>query len=188
MFGHDGCAIVHPSTVATALVAFNARVELANAQGGTRVVPLPSRRFWSGLMSTSGRETELRAGEVMTAVVLPPLAAGVRSVFLKQAERASSDWSVADVAVVLERTADGQCRSASIVLGAAAPVPWRAQTAEAALTGKTIDQAVAHGAGEAAISAAQPLRHNAYKLPIPCRCLCVRRAHSAAADIQETVQ
>src|ERR1019366_1084395 len=40
VFGHDGCAIVHPSTVATALVAFNARVELANAQGGTRTVAL----------------------------------------------------------------------------------------------------------------------------------------------------
>ena len=33
VFGQDGCAIVHPSTAATALVAFDAHVELVNAQG-----------------------------------------------------------------------------------------------------------------------------------------------------------
>ncbi|MGA3004912.1 MAG: FAD binding domain-containing protein [Acetobacteraceae bacterium] len=184
VFGHDGCAIVHPSTVATALVAFNARIELVNAQGETRVVALAA--FLVGPDVDVRRETDLRAGEVMTAVILPPMAAGARSVFLKQAERASSDWSVADVAVVLERGADGRCKSASIVLGAAAPVPWRAQTAEAALTGKTIDPAIAQGAGEAAIAGAQPLRHNAWKLPILSTL--VRRAVLRAADVQETAQ
>jgi xanthine dehydrogenase YagS FAD-binding subunit len=182
VFGHDGCAIVHPSTVATALAAFNARVELVNAQGGTRIVPLAA--FLVGPEVNVRRETDLRAGEVMTAVLLPPIAAGVRSVFLKQAERSASDWSIADVAVVLERGADGRCQNVAIVLGAAAPVPWRAQTAEAALTGKAIDAAAAHTAAEAAISGAEPLRRNAYKLPILAAL--VRRAVLAAADVRET--
>jgi len=132
------------------------------------------------------RETDLRAGEMMTAVLLPPMAAGARSVFLKQAERFSSDWSVADVAVVLERGVDGRCQSASIVLGAAAPVPWRAQTAEAALTGMIIDATAAHEAGEAAVAGAQPLRHNAWKLPILSTL--VWRAVLGAADVQGTAQ
>ena len=183
VFGHDGCAIVHPSTVATALVAFNARVELVNAEGASRVVALDA--FLVGPEVDVTRETDLRGGEVMTAVLLPPLPAGARSVFLKQAERSSSDWSIADVAVVLERAADGRCQSASIVLGAAAPVPWRAQTAEAALIGRVIDPAVAHAAGEAAIAGAEPLRRNAYKLPILAAL--VRRAVLAAADLQENV-
>ncbi len=71
IFGHDGCAIVHPSTIATALVAFNARVELVNAQGGTRVLALEA--FLVGPDVDVRRETDLRAGEVLTAVLLPPL-------------------------------------------------------------------------------------------------------------------
>ena len=141
VFGHNGCAIVHPSTVATALVALNARVELVDAQQRTRVVPLAS--FLTGPEIDITTETDLRAGEVLTAVLLPAMPGSARSVFLKQAERLSSDWSIADVAIVLDRDADGRCQSASVVLGAAAPVPWRAQSAEAALTGRVIDEAVA---------------------------------------------
>ena len=132
------------------------------------------------------RETDLRAGEVLTAVVLPPVPASTRSVFLKQAERLSFDWSIADVAVVLDRAPDGRCQRAAIVLGAAAPVPWRAPQAEAALAGQMIDAAVARAAGQAAIAGAAPLRHNAYKLPILAAL--VRRAvlQAAGATAQVT--
>jgi xanthine dehydrogenase YagS FAD-binding subunit len=163
VFGHDGCAIVHPSTSATALLAFNARVELLDAQGTSRTMPIGD--FLVGPDVDIRRETDLRAGEVLTAVLLPPASPGARSVFLKQAEK-SFDWSIADVAVVLDRTPDGRCQHAAVVLGAAAPVPWRAQQAEAALVGQMIDASVARVAGQAAIDGAAPLRHNAYKLPI----------------------
>lgn len=184
VFGHNGCAIVHPSTVATSLVAHNARVELVNAQGVPRAVALAE--FLVGPEVDITRETDLRAGEVLTAVLLPPVTTGTSSVFLKQAERLSSDWSIADVAVVLVLGPDRQCQNASIVLGAAAPVPWRAQTAEAALSGRMIDAATARSAGEAAVAGAAPLTHNSYKLPILAAL--VRRAVLRAADIpdQET--
>lgn len=163
VFGQYGCAIVHPSTAATALVAFGAHVELASAQGA-RSVALAD--FLTGPETDITRENTLRAGEVLTAIVLPALPDTTRSVFLKQAERPSFDWSIADVAVVLDCSAEGKCQRASIVLGAAAPIPWRATHAEAALTGQIIDDAVAQAAGRAAIEGAAPLRHNAYKLPI----------------------
>jgi xanthine dehydrogenase YagS FAD-binding subunit len=182
VFGQSGCAIVHPSTVATALLAHGARVELVNAQGATRNVPLAA--FLLGPEVDITRETDLRAGEVLTAVLLPPAPASARSVFLKQAERLSADWSIADVAVVLDRAPDGRCQSASIVLGAAAPVPWRARAAEAALTGRGIDAATARAAGDAAVAGAVPLSRNAYKLPILAAL--VRRAVLAAADIPDT--
>jgi xanthine dehydrogenase YagS FAD-binding subunit len=181
VFGQSGCAIVHPSTVATALLAHDARVELRDARGATRVVPLAA--FLVGPDVDVTRETDLHAGEVLTAVLLPPVADGTSSVFLKQAERLSADWPIADVAVVLRRAADGRCQNASIVLGAAAPVPWRAHAAEAALTGNVIDAAAARAAGQAAIAGAVPLSHNAYKLPILAAL--VRRAVLAAADIPD---
>ncbi len=105
--------------------------------------------------------------------------------FLKQGERLSSDWSIGDVAVVLRRADDGRCQNVSIVLGAVAPVPWRAEHAEAALNGRMIDAATAVTVGDAAIAGAQPLRRNAYKLPILATL--VRRAVLAAATMRETV-
>jgi len=179
VFAQYGCAIVHPSTVATALVAFGAHVELVNAQGASRSMPLAG--FLLGPETDMMRENRLRAGEVLTAVVLPPVSSATRSVFLKQAEKPSFDCSIADVAVVLDCAADGRCSHAAIVLGAAAPIPWRAAQAEAALAGQMIDDAVARKAGEAAIAGAAPLRHNAYKLPIFTAL--VRRAVLQAAGV-----
>jgi xanthine dehydrogenase YagS FAD-binding subunit len=163
IFGHDGCAIVHPSTSAGPLTAFAAQVELTSAQG-VRVVKLAD--FLVGPEIDVRRENDLRDGEILTAVLLPKQAPSVRSVFLKQAEKPSFDWSIADVTVVLDTAPDGTCRSAAIVLGAAAPVPWRAAQAEAMLTGQTIDAALAEKAGLSAIAGAEPLHANAYKLPI----------------------
>ena len=59
-----------------------------------------------------------------------------------------------------------QCRSASIVLGAAAPTPIHASAAEALLAGKTIDEATARAAGKAAVAGATPLSQNAYKVQL----------------------
>ncbi len=181
VFGQAGCAMVHPSTVATALLALEARVELATAQGSARSVQLGD--FLVGPEIDVRRETDLRAGEVLTAVVLPPAPASARSAFLKQSEKPSFDWSIADVAVVLDQAPDGRCRRAGVVLGAAAPVPWRARQAEAALAGQMIDPAVAHAAGQAAVAGATPLPHNAYKLPILAAL--VRRAVLQAAVVPD---
>ena len=116
-------------------------------------------------------------------MVLPAVAAGARSAFLKQAEKPSFDWSIADAAVVLDCAPDGRCQHAAVVLGAAAPTPWRARQAEAALTGQMIDPEVARSAGKAAIVGAVPLTRNAYKLPILAAL--VRRAVLQATGITD---
>lgn len=164
VFGNRHCAIVHPSTPATALAALDARVELADAQGASRVAAL--KDFLLSPETDFRRENTLRAGEVLTAVLLPPLSPATRSVHLKMAEKPSFDWPIADVAVALEIGPDGNCRRAAVVLGAAAPVPWRAVQAEAALTGVPINEETAQAAGQAAVAGAAPLSRNAYKLPI----------------------
>jgi xanthine dehydrogenase YagS FAD-binding subunit len=177
IFGHSGCAIVHPSTAATALVALDASIELAGTGGARRVVRLED--FLLLPETDIHRENDLKPGEILTAVLLPPLAEGARSVHLKQGEKAAFDWPIADVTVVLNTAPDGVCRRASIILGAAAPVPWRAKAAEAALVGKPLDTESARSAAHAALSGAAPLSKNAYKLPL-FETL-VRRAILAAA-------
>jgi len=68
--------------------------------------------------------------------------------------------------VLLDFSPDGSCRSAAVVLGAAAPVPHRAKSAEAALVGRRIDETAARQAGRAALEGATPLNKNGYKLPL----------------------
>ena len=73
-------------------------------------------------------------------------------------------------------------RSARVVLGAVAPVPWRSKPAEDALTGKPLNEATATAAGEAAVSEAAPMSGNAYKVQIAKTA--VKRAVMNAAGIK----
>jgi xanthine dehydrogenase YagS FAD-binding subunit len=177
VFSNEVCAVVHPSTAATALVALDARAEIVDAEGGVRR-PLLDEVFVAPEIDVQ-RENDLKPGEVLTAVLLPPPAAGITSAHVREADKQSFDWPIADVAVVLERDADGRCRGAAVVLGAAAPVPYRARDAEEILQGKTIDEGVARAAGEAALQGATPLANNRHKLPIFA--VLVRRAVLRAA-------
>ena len=164
IFDQNGCAMVHPSTAATAVVALGAKVVLVNAEGQRREVLL--EEFYLLPDKDIHRESDLRPGEILTAVVLPKLVPGIHSVHLKQGEKDSFDWPIADVAVLLDCDPGGVCRQASIVLGSAAPVPHRAKAAEAALRGKPVNEHSARDAAHAALAGAAPLSKNAYKLPI----------------------
>ncbi len=164
IFGNRTCAIVHPSTSATALVALGATVELTNAHGAMRRVRLED--FFVSPDTDVERENDLQAHEVLTAIRLPALPASTRMAHRKLAQKDSFDWPLADVAVVLDLSAAGHCRQASVVLGAAAPVPRERKAAEAALLGKRIDETAAAAAGRAAVQGATPLSNNSYKLPL----------------------
>jgi xanthine dehydrogenase YagS FAD-binding subunit len=162
VFDNQVCAAVHPSATATALVALGARLRLQGARG-PREVPLES--FFVTPATDVGRENALAAGEIVTEIAVPAPPAGTSSAYTKQGEKESYDWPLAEVAVVLEQQA-GLCRRASIVLGAAAPVPHRARAAEAALTGRRVDEATAQAAAKAALEGATPLAQNGYKLQL----------------------
>lgn len=177
LFDNHVCAIVHPSTVATALVALGASLELTNASGGVRTLLLEN--FLLSSADDVHRENDLQPQELLTAVQLPLLAKSTRSVHLKQGEKDSFDWPLAEVAVVIDRAADGRCLRAAVVLGAAAPVPHRAKAAEALLEGAPIDERTAADAASRALEGATPLSHNAYRIPL-FEAL-VRRAVLAAA-------
>jgi xanthine dehydrogenase YagS FAD-binding subunit len=73
-------------------------------------------------------------------------------------------------------------RSARVVLGAVAPVPWRSEDAERALVGKTLNAETAAVAGEAAVRAAKPMSGNAYKVQVAKTA--VKRAVMRAAGLQ----
>ena len=87
------------------------------------------------------------------------------STYRKVRTRQSWDFAVAGVALALDM--DGaMIREASVWLSGAAPVPWRARPAEAALRGRKIDDETVTRAADAAVSEADPLPGTAYKVSL----------------------
>lgn len=168
--------IVHPSDLAPALVALDASVTLKSKAGERRV---PLGEFYT--LPSAGdvkRETVMRDDELLTHVHVPAPAAGMRGTYLKFRERGSFDFALSAVALCLWR--DGaRVTKARVVLGGVAPVPWRAREAEKALEGAAFDAATFEKAAEGAVAGAEPLSHNAYKVPLT-RGIVVRALQSLA--------
>jgi len=162
IFGNEICAIVHPSALGTALVALGGSVELASSRGKRIVL---AEQFFLPPAAALERENGLAEDELLTAIVVPPLGASARSAYTKVGEKESFDWPIAEVAAVVERSGANVSR-ASIVLGAAAPVPHRATAAEKLLAGKPLTRETARAAARAAIEGATPLSENRYKLTL----------------------
>lgn len=162
VFGNRVCAIVHPSAAATALSAIGAQLQVASAKK-RRTISIDD--FFVRPDVDVQHEHVLAPDEILIGIHLPEPAPGMRTAYLKIGQKESFDWPIAEAAVRLDF--EGEIvRSARIVLGAAAPIPWRATKAEAWLAGKPITEDTARQAAAAVIEGATPLAHNAYKLPI----------------------
>ncbi len=157
------CVSVHASSLATALTAFNAIIEIKGKDGKLRFIPI--NKFFVLPSIDRTRETILEPGELITAVILPEPKTHTVSYYIKMGSRKSQDWPMAEVAVVAELSGR-KCKSANIVLGAAAPVPFISTLAVESITGKIINETTAAEAGKAAVQIAVPLSENAYKIPV----------------------
>jgi xanthine dehydrogenase YagS FAD-binding subunit len=148
----DACIATHPSDMAVALVALDARLETVSADGATRTLALADLHRLPG--DTPQIETDLAPGELITAVVLPPAPSGGQ-VYRKARDRASYAGGLASVAVAGGRVA----------LGAVAHKPWRAERLEAALA----SGAAPHEAIAAEMAGAQDNGRNGFKITLAGR-------------------
>ncbi|MGW5306288.1 FAD binding domain-containing protein [Streptomyces griseoluteus] len=163
VLGHSPhCIATHPSDMAVALAALDARVELYGAEGG-RSIPVADFHRLPGVRPE--RDTEIRPGELITGVLLPASRAGVPSAYRKARDRASYAFALASVAVVL-RVADGVVDQVGLAFGGLAHRPWRAHHAETALLGAAPTPEAFEGAVALELDRAEPLRDNAYKVPL----------------------
>jgi xanthine dehydrogenase YagS FAD-binding subunit len=162
VFGGDKCVVVHPSDTASALLALGARVRIAGP-GGSRVVPLDA--FFVGPAKVVTRENILEKNEILTEVLLPPAEAGLRSSYRKVRARGAWDFSLAGVALALLMN-DGRVQRARVVFSGVAPVPWRSEAVERAITGKALTADVVAAAADAGVAGAEPLEKNGYKVPL----------------------
>lgn len=146
--GGNLCNAAPSADLAPPLLVLDAMVEII-FENGQRQVPLAD--FFSGPGLTI-----LKPGEILSQVVVPPSKPGVKAVYLKQGLRAAMDIAVVGVATKLEML-NRSCTDVAIALGAVAPVPMRAVTAEKWLRDNKLDEESIARAAELAGQAAQPI-------------------------------
>jgi xanthine dehydrogenase YagS FAD-binding subunit len=162
IFGGGPSYIVHPSDLSPALVALHATFEVSGP-GGSRHIAAAD--FFALPSQNPARENVLATAELITGVRMPTPAANVISTYLKVTDRAA--WTHAEVSAAIALQLDGdRIRTADMVLGGVAPIPWRLTDVEHFLGGKSLSEAVAGQAGALAIANAQPLAKNGHKLPM----------------------
>jgi len=151
------CIATHPSDMAVAMRALDARVETLQADGKTRTIALEQLHKAPG--STPHLETTLEQGELITAVTLPKPVGG-KQIYHKVRDRASYAFALVSVAAIVQP--DGQ---GSVALGGVAYKPWRDAKADAQLPkgAKAVIGTL--------LADAKPTEHNAFKVPLIERAL-----------------
>lgn len=162
IFGGGPSYMVHPSDTAPALLALGATFNISGPNGDRRVA---ASEFFTLPRREPAKENVLADADVLTGVQIPAARPGVRSTYKKLMDREAWTHAVVSAAVVLEMD-KSVVRTARVVLGGVAPIPWRLPEVEKLLAGQTITDALLEKAGDAAVAGARPLSQNAYKVPL----------------------
>ena len=170
----EHCIATHPSDMAVAMQALDAKVETVNRQGETKVIPIAE--FYRLPGNTPEIETSLKPGEIITAVTLPPPPPGVQ-LYRKVRDRASYAFALVSVAAIVDSTR-GRIRSARLAFGGLAPKPWRSAQAEQRLANAPSTTATFNSTAAAVLEGARGFGGNDFKMPLTRRTL-----HSVLAEM-----
>ncbi len=161
------CIATYPGDMAVALCALDADVEVADAEGGTRTIPV--REFHRLPGDAPEKDNVLEPGEVITAVVLPPPAGGMQ-LYRKVRDRASYAFALVSVAAVV-RMESGVIASASLAFGSLAHKPWHDKRIDQVLTGQPPSDILFDRAADILLKSARVWGSNDFKVPLARRTL-----------------
>jgi xanthine dehydrogenase YagS FAD-binding subunit len=150
------CFSVCPSDTAVALTALDAKITIAGLKGERRVAV---EDFYHPLGNI------LERSEMIKEIEIPGKTSSIGQKYLKFTLRKPIDFAIVSVAGVITLK-NKTCSDARIVLGAVAPMPYRAESAEETIIGKAITEGLASNAAEKALKEAKPLSMNGYKIEI----------------------
>ncbi|WP_375429094.1 FAD binding domain-containing protein [uncultured Sphingomonas sp.] len=153
----DHCIATHPSDMAIAMRVLDATIETIRPDGATRAIPIADFHRLPG--DTPHIDTNLGAGELITAVTLPKPIGGTQ-IYQKVRDRASYAFALISVAAVIERGGRGR-----LAFGGLAHKPWRVEAAEARIS------AGPKATADAVLAGARTTPQNAFKLPLVERTL-----------------
>jgi xanthine dehydrogenase YagS FAD-binding subunit len=173
----NDCIATHPSDMAVAMRALDARVETVDRDGQARVIPIAEFHRLPG--KTPEIETSLKSGEIITAVTLPPPPPGLQ-IYRKVRDRASYAFALVSVAAIVDSTR-GRIRSARLAFGGLAHKPWRTPQAEEKLADASANTVNFNAAASAVLDGARGFGGNDFKIPLTRRTL-----HGVLAEITRT--
>ena len=152
------CVAPHPSTMAAALLAYDAEIT-TNQRSGLTIDDV------LGDGSDGAADHALAAGEMIERIALPPPLYGERALYKRAISRSYAEWPLAEVCARAVIT-DGAFRFVRITAGGVAPVPLRLSASEAVLQGAPASAALIAEAARQASKGANPLPLTAYKLDL----------------------
>ena len=161
------CVAAHPSDMAVAMSALDARVVVEGVDGQRRI---PITEFYRLPGDEPHRDTVLDHGELITAVELPAPPPDAVSDYRKVRDRASYAFALVSVAAELSFVGE-TIATARIALGGIAHKPWRARQAEQLLAGAQATDETFAAAADAELAAAEPLPGNEFKVELTRRTL-----------------
>ena len=172
----ESCVAVHPSDMCVALAALDAVVHVSGPAGERRI---PLAQFHQLPGDTPDIDTALAPDEIITAVELPAEGYAQHHSYIKVRDRQSYAFALVSAAAGLAMDGD-TIRAAGVALGGVAHKPWRDREAEALLVGKPATEEQFQAFADAVLRDAQPLGHNAFKIPLAKRTI-VRALQRAVA-------
>ena len=158
IFDLGPCVAPHPSTLAAALLAYDASIN-TNRRAGIGVETL----LGDGRDGTA--DHALLDGEIITSVKLPPPLDGERALYRRATGRAQAEWPLVEIVARLVIAA-GSIVQLRLTAGGVAPVPLRLLNAEAVAQGAPTSARTIADCVAAATVNANPLPLTGYKLAL----------------------
>jgi xanthine dehydrogenase YagS FAD-binding subunit len=152
------CVAPHPSTLAAALMAYEATVT-------TNLRPRLAINQLLGDGSNGSADHALQPGEIVESIELGAPVANERALYRRAISRSHAEWPLAEIvlrAVITDQT----FKLVRIVAGGVAPVPLRLADAESAAQGAAANAATIADAVARSTGGAKPLPMTGYKLDL----------------------
>ncbi|MFD3002716.1 FAD binding domain-containing protein [Pontibacter toksunensis] len=172
------CIATHPSDMAVALAALEAKVHVTG-KSGERVIPLSEFHRLPG--DTPHIETNLKPDEIITAIDLPAKGFADHYTYLKLRDRASYAFALVSVAAALRLEGD-TVKEARVALGGVAHKPWRLPEAEALLKDQPATRENFQKVAVAYVMGAKGYGDNTFKIELAKRAIV--RALEQARDME----
>ena len=152
------CVAPHPSTMAAALLAYDATI-ITYTRSGLSIPDV------LGDGSNGTVDNLLQPGEMIRGIELPKPLEGERAFYKRAISRAYAEWPLVEICAraVIK---DGTFQFIRLTAGGIAPVPLRLKAAEGAVQGKAANALNIEVAAKLATSGAKPLPMTGYKLDL----------------------
>lgn len=163
----EQCIATHPSDMAVALAALDAKVNVTG-KAGDRMIPLSEFHRLPG--NTPHIDTNLKEDEIITSIDLPAKGFARHYTYMKLRDRASYAFALVSVAAALDVEGD-IIKEARIALGGVAHKPWRLPEAEAMLQGQQATSDNFRKVAAAYLEGAKGYGNNDFKIELAKRAI-----------------